>query len=301
MRAVRKNHGRGDAPKWLMLGASGHIGRMLMRVWQDDRCGALRIIPQFRGDPVPGDGLAWSPLCGADSLRRWIDRNGAVAGIFMFAGVTPRSRGALDDNAALTEVTLAAAQATGIARVIVASSAAIYGTAKTADWCETDDPAPTSAYGKAKLAMEDVCRAWRMRGLDVSCLRIGNVAGADAALLNVGEASRTEPVHLHRFADAKGPVRSYIGVASLARALESLARHDGPLPPFLNVAAPAPITMESLLRAANAPFRFVPAPADAVQRVTLDCARLCSLHSFDAGACDPGAMVAEWQRVRDPL
>ncbi len=301
MQAGQPNrHAQADPPRWVMLGASGRVGRMLMRAWRNDPPQDMQIVPQFRDRPGHPDSLDWAPLAGAGPLRRWVGEKGAIAGMFLFAGVTPRSHGALTDNAALAEAALAAAQAVGIPRVIVASSAAVYGTAKPADWCETDDPAPEGGYGQAKLATEETCRAWRARGLDVCCLRIGNVAGADAALLNVAGACAEQPIRLHRFADGQGPVRSYIGVASLAQVLESLACHDAPLPPVLNVAAPVPVAMESLLRAANAPFRFVPAPHDAVARVTLDCTRLGAFHAFAADAGTPKAMVEQWQRVRDP-
>jgi UDP-glucose 4-epimerase len=138
---------------------------------------------------------------------------------------------------------------------------------------------------------------WRDRGLAVCSLRIGNVAGADALLLN---AAASAPHFIDRFASGGGPVRSYIGPVSLARVIAALA--DAPdLPAVLNVAAPAPVAMADLARAAGGDWRWRPAPEGAVERLTLDCTALTRRVHFAPAESTAQEMVAQWRACRqDP-
>ena len=288
-------------PLWLLMGASGRIGRMLMRHWTGAPPVGLHIVPQHRG---PGPGLVWGPLDGPDPLIELARSRGGIAGLIVLSGVTPAPGADLAGNGALILASVTAAQTAGIGRLLVASSSAVYGGGMGLPLGEDDLTLPVNDYGRAKLVAEAICDQARQTGLAVTALRIGNVAGADALLVNASRALYAEgeanALRIDRFADGCGPLRSYIGPATLAAVLETLMRHSDPLPDCLNIAAPAPVSMESLATAAGAPWQFVPAPPTSFQQITLNCGRLTALHAFPADASDPAAMVAEWQRLKDP-
>jgi dTDP-glucose 4,6-dehydratase len=66
----------------------------------------------------------------------------------------------------------------GVKRFVFASSAAIYGDAKSPLKKEDDNPNPTSPYGVSKLAAEKYVRVFhRVYGLETVCLRCFNVYG----------------------------------------------------------------------------------------------------------------------------
>ena len=126
------------------------------------------------------------------------------------------------------------------------------------------------------------------------CLRIGNVAGADALLLNAGN----DGLMLDQFASGGFPVRSYIGPLGLARALESLVKFPSSLPHHINLAAPTPVSMKDLAQAAGLAWRPVAAPPNAHESITLDCGALSHIHAFDDHDTSPARMVQEWRELR---
>lgn len=273
-----------DFGRVLVVGASGRVGRMLARAWiQDGICPIL----QHRGPPLPFDlpQIAWQPL--AEDLPQT-----GAATMIVLAGVVA-GRGDLADNAAIARACLRAAAAAGIGQVLLASSIAVYGSNGGPAFTESAGCAPVNDYGRAKLAMEAEAAPFRARGMAVTCLRIGNVAGADALLLNVAAGQK---VWVDRFADGGGPVRSYIGPRSLARVLAGLVGRD--LPEVLNLAAPEPVAMADLAQAAGAEWDWRVAPATAHARITMDCSLLAGLCGLAAEGSTAAAMVAEWRQTR---
>ncbi|MFB9148491.1 NAD-dependent epimerase/dehydratase family protein [Roseovarius ramblicola] len=278
----------------LLTGASGRVGRMLCACWQDVVPG-LALLPQYRR-AAPQGALAWNPLDGPGALLDHIAETGRrPAAIVALAGITPGPGRDLSLNTALAEATLDASVAAGVPRVLLASSSAVYGGDGGAPFGEDAPPAPVNAYGTAKQEMEAACAPWRARGLDICAMRIGNVAGADALLRNAVRAGPGGAVVIDRFADGGGPVRSYIGPTTLAMVLATLCRHPGPLPRVLNIAAPRPVTMTALAKAAGARIETRPAPQGAHQHITLDCRRLAALHRFAPGDSTPAEMVRQWR------
>ena len=274
----------------LLTGASGRVGRMVLRHWP---AAAVPVVPQYRRTPPTG-ALLWDPMEGARALVEYQARRGQKFGtLVMLAGVVPGEGRDLSQNRILAEATLAAAHLAGIPRVLLASSSAVYGPGEHI----TEDTAcaPDNAYGAAKLEMEAVGHAWRDRGLEVCALRIGNVAGADALLLNVARGAGE--ITLDVFADGAGPLRSYIGARTMAQVLATLCLHEGALPLALNIAAPGPVTMAALAQAARASIRPRTAPPTAHQRITLDCTRLAALHAFAPEDSTPSEMVRQWRAV----
>jgi UDP-glucose 4-epimerase len=279
----------------LFVGMSGRVGRLIRPALPPDALCARRT---GAGGGMDG-GMDWDILAGPAPLLGLADRIGPPRALVMLAGNTPATGSDMTLNVALAQAAMQAARAAGVGRVLLASSSAVYAGHRDSPWHEGDAPAPAGAYGAAKLAMEAAAAPFRDAGLSVCALRIGNVAGADALLLNA-----PGPIRLDRFAEGEaattgdGPVRSYIGPATLARVLLALSNDGGDLPPVLNLAAPRPVTMQALTEAAGMEWTWVPAGPKAARRVVLDCAALAARVHFDDTDSDPAAMVAQWRAAR---
>jgi NDP-hexose 4-ketoreductase len=254
----------------IFTGAGGRVGRLLRGVMPAGR------VTWVSREPAMLDDVAWDDLLA-----------GAPAGavILHFAG-------AVQGNLGLN--TLLARQVCGlqgVRHVFVASSAAVYPPGD-ADLDENTLPDAQSAYGAAKLAMEQA-----VQRPGVTLLRIGNVAGADALLggLVAGGRCVLDPVA----GQEGGPHRSYIGPITLARVLLGVAdmAHAGAvLPQVLNVAAPGAVSMADLLDAAGADWAYGAEKASVVPRVVLDVQRLCGL--VPVATATAAALVDEWRRAQ---
>lgn len=277
----------------LLVGASGRVGGMVLHHWQHLQ-GGTRIIPQFR-NAEPEGGLVWDPLTGAEPLLTAVQQSGAFDAMVVLAGATPGSGVDLHLNTQIAEGCVSAAAKAGIRRVLLASSSAVYGAGDGRPFSEFSDCNPVNDYGLSKLQMERACGAWRKDGMDLCYLRIGNVAGADALLLNIAKASPAEAIEIDIFEDGRGPFRSYIGVKTMAKVLQTLCMRVDTLPPVLNVASPEPISMEQLADAAEHPWHPRQPSATAHQNIVLDCAALAALHRFTPADSDPAEMVSQWK------
>lgn len=286
--------GAPSVPRWLVTGAGGRVGRMLWRHWQQEPPAAELLCQTRNSENATGSALFWAPL-----TQPLPAHAGKIDCLIAYAGITPAYGADLGLNAALAEATIAAAFEAGIGRVLLTSSSAVYGAPKsTAPLREDDEPSPVNDYGRSKLAMEKICEPWRARGMDICCLRIGNVAGADVLLLNGLAADK--PLVIDRFDDGGGPLRSYIGPATLARITAMLAAHPEPLPFHINIGAPEPVAMADLASAAGFTWTWQDAPPSAHRRITLDVSRLEALYAFAPDDSDPRVMVDQWTRLRDP-
>jgi len=250
------------APGPLILGANGRIGLMWQALW---RAGAW---PDTRRPVWHGRNkadLIW------DMTSALPDRVPSCSGVIVLAGRTAGSDADLAQNAPLATAALDLAAKHGLGPVLLCSTSAVYGAAT--DPQSEDAAAPANAYGHAKLDMEQAAAA---HSTPSCALRIANVAGADAAMLNAAKG----PVTLDRFPDGQTPRRMYIGPASLLRVmldLIALAQNGTQLPPVLNIARPGLIPMGGLLDAAGAEWSPRAAPASALPSLELDLTRLAAL------------------------
>mgnify|MGYP005850298485 CR=1 FL=1 len=194
----------------LVMGASGRIGAYLRQFWP-----GLGLDPvwQYRAN-APDGALLWSPLAYS------VPDVGPVDTVVCLSGVTQGAALAL--NTDLARAALDAARVLGAKRVLLASSSAVYG-ASPGPHFEDGPCAPATPYGVSKLTMEQAALA-QAGALAVCCLRIGNIAGADALL--GGLTPGTVPV-LHHFSDGRAPRRAYIGPKTLAHVLAQLVSHPG--------------------------------------------------------------------------
>ncbi len=277
----------------LVLGASGKLGRMVSRIWQDSPREDTEIIPVFRNGNHGQGGIVWQP----GEVPPTVGPIGTVAA---FWGITPGPHANLRDNTRLALAAMELGQAVGADRVLHCSSVAVYGAAEPP--LREDTPChPANPYGVAKLDMEQAVLDWVRRAPEAPrpCfMRIGNVAGAESLFAAL---KRGGPVTLDRFADRTGPSRSYIGPEDLAKVTFALSRCDlAQLPVVVNVAAPRPTAMADLARAAGREVIWRPAPEGALQMVQVDTTRLDALVPIADTAAAAETLVAQWHRWGEP-
>lgn len=129
-------------------------------------------------------------------------------------------------NTGGTRRVLAAAVAAGARKVVLASSAAIYGDNPTVPKLETMPPEPKSPYAETKLAGEHLLEAYRQdHGLGTTSLRFFNVFGprqdprsayAAAVPIFIAKALRDEPIGIH---GDGGQTRDFVHVTDIVGAL----------------------------------------------------------------------------------
>lgn len=265
----------------LVTGAGGRLGRLLRRAAAQAGPGAPRLVFQSR---QAGTGLTWAPGDPLSALPR-------CETLVALWGSTGGDADALAANARLVPVSHAVATACHARRVFHLSSAAVYGPGQKLT--EAAPLRPAADYGRSKCALETAVAALpRDDGIAHGCLRLANVVGADSLAPGL---RGTGPVGMDRFADGGGPIRSYIAPGDLLQVLLALsALPPARVPPVLNVAAPRPVRMDDLVRAAGLSLAWRPAPQTAVHEVSLDTARLQNLLPGVVTRDTAAAMVADW-------
>lgn len=280
----------------LVVGASGRVGRLVLPCWRKlNKTGSP--VAQYRMSPID-EGFFWDPLHGIAPLLEAASAAGGFRTMFILAGSTPGAGWDRDLNRKIVEECLIAAHQSKVRRVLIASSSAVYGINNGEPFSENNVCKPTNEYGQAKLEMERACLPWQQQGLEICCLRIGNVAGADALLSKFNAADASPICDIDMFKDGRGPLRSYIGPETLAKIMRSLCEHPQTLPPVLNLAAPLPLYMEELAAAAGAAWRGRNASNAGHQKITLDCSRLRDIYKFDQTESEAGEIVRQWQACR---
>lgn len=254
----------------LIMGASGQVGQMLYRLWDD---GALDFGPkppvwQVRRDTIRlKQGLHW------DILKEEVPDIRPSAVICLAGG--PH----VETNSDLAEKAVQIAQE---APLLYASSQTVYGP-QTGALTEQDECKPTGSYGLQKLAAEQALAPYD----NAICLRIGNVVGADSLL----RAAKECPVVLDQFPDGSGPFRMMIGMQTLGQAFIDLIACGTIEDRILNLAQPGITAMADLLGALGATWRWQPAPATAIPSLALDLAAV--LRHIDLPPASPDQLVLE--------
>ena len=287
--------------RWLLLGASGKVGSLVRSAWQINPPDETEIVSQFRKSdksrPFSDNFLIWDPAKGIKALHQDIHQNGPYQAMIVLAGTTPASSADLTENSKIAENVLNAALETKIPKVLIASSSAVYGIWKEQPYNEQDELKPVNEYGQEKIHMEEVCSLHRQKGLEVCCMRLGNIIGADSLSMNMKVQKHDNPIILDKFSDGCGPRRSYIGPGTLSNILADLLKTDRALPEILNVASPYPVQMEELLTAAKAEWTFRSASSDASQDVILDCNLLKTYCDLDIKDYSAEIMIDEWKAL----
>jgi len=216
----------------LITGGAGFIGSHLARHFAS--CGEVTVLDDLRSGHARNlEGVACRFMQGSilddAALREAIA--GAVEVYHLAAMVSvPESVAKPAECAELntegTRRVLEAAMAAGVRKVVLASSAAIYGDNPTVPKLETMPPEPKSPYAETKLAGERLLEAYRRsHGLGTTSLRFFNVFGprqdprsayAAAVPIFIAKALRGEPIGIH---GDGGQTRDFIHVTDIVGAL----------------------------------------------------------------------------------
>lgn len=272
----------------IVTGACGSVGTLLRRAWGATPPQGMVVLSAARRQDVD---IPWDIEAGP--VPRWPE--GAI--ILHLAAAVRAPADQMGRNLVIAR-NLAKAAAKNRARLILAAStAAVY--APTSDPAtEETPPAPLSAYGQSKVEAETVLRAeCQTSGIPVSVLRIANLVGADAL---IGARRATDPPVLLDPVPGqpRGPLRSWIGPVSLARAIEALCRIGaGERPPVLNLTQGPPLAMADLLDAAGLSWSFGPPNPRVVPAAVMDGTRLAALCPLPPATA--GGLIAELRSLRD--
>lgn len=242
----------------LVIGGTGRVGRMLAALWPQDM---PRPLWQRRAGaaPVQDDDIIWDILTTAPPALPY-----PISAVIVLAGVTHGTPEALQQNTQLAQTGRTLARKHGV-QTLVASSQAVYGRDINA-LSETDIPHPATPYGQAKWDMEQAVKTHP----DVTCLRIGNVAGCDGLF----QAMARGPVKIDQFPNGQSPKRMMIGPGDLARTLAHFSTIQNPLPPVLNIASPGLVAMSAIADEAGVTWDWQTAPEDALPALEMDLSTL---------------------------
>lgn len=208
-----------------------------------------------------------------DSIVRWLQKCDPDAVIHLAGARPPASSGEMfASNAGATFNLLRAMDsASPAARLVVASSAAVYGQIAFGDVARTEAvPNPTNAYGASKWAEEEIAaRACRMLGRRFTIARIFNVVGGPSddygvlpsLISRIGSANEGDVVPI---SDADC-VRDFINVEDCASLMLAACKAEK-APEFVNVCTGIPVTIAGLADAISSALsrkvRFAFEPCD---------------------------------------
>jgi len=216
----------------LITGGAGFIGSHLARHF-GERSGVTILDDLRSGYASNLDGVTCRYLRGSVLDNRALAQaaEGAEEIYHLAAMVSvPESVAKPDECAELntegTRRVLDAALAAGTRKVVLASSAAIYGDNPVVPKFETMPPEPRSPYAETKLAGERLLEKYRTEhGLSTTSLRFFNVFGprqdprsayAAAVPIFIAKALRDEPIGIH---GDGGQTRDFIHVTDIVGAL----------------------------------------------------------------------------------
>ncbi|GAA4020323.1 GDP-mannose 4,6-dehydratase [Streptomyces sp. NBC_01352] len=215
----------------------------------------------------------------------------------------------VERNVLVTQRVLEAARATGLRRLVYASSSSVYGDAETYPTRETARPRPVSPYGVTKLAAEHLCETYRTAfGVPAVSLRLFSVYGprqrpdmAFSRLVTAALAQR--PFALYGDGEQS---RDFTYVADVVTAMRqaALSSWTG----VANVGGGSEVTMNqavSLLRLLGASVRVVRVPRRAgdARRTAADITLAREAFGFrpTTGVRDGLAAMVEAARVGRPV
>jgi nucleoside-diphosphate-sugar epimerase len=165
----------------LVTGGGGFLGRHLARRLLDE---GEKVRVLVRAGRDPGD-LGADVEVAVGDVRNESDCERAIAGctaVFHLAAITARVRRPEADfrtvNAGGTANVARAAAATGTRRFVLASTTAVYGTARDRAIDELTPPRPSSFYGHSKLQAEQIALEHARNGLEPVIARITSAFGA---------------------------------------------------------------------------------------------------------------------------
>lgn len=189
---------------------------------------------------------------------------------------------------------LQTAQDNGVRRVIIASSAAVYGDSEALPLSEREAPNPQSPYAVHKLACEHLCKVFtQMYGLETVALRYFNVYGARQR--PNAEYAAAIPRFVERLSHNQTPViygdgkqtRDFIHVSDVVRANLLAAESAAANGRVMNIASGRASSVNEVVNAlteltgASVAPRYEPAQPGDIRESVADIALARSLLGFE--------------------
>lgn len=167
---------------------------------------------------------------------------------------------------------LEAALRGGVSRFVYLSTAEVYGGAQGV----IDETHPCgeakSAYARAKLEAEGVCRAFGARGLPVTILRPSIVYGPFGGSWTVDLAKRLQSGRWGTFAAAEHGLCNLVYVGDLVTATRLALHHEGAVGEVFNVNGPDKLTWNAYFSAFNDALGLPPLASVSARRSRMDTA-----------------------------
>jgi UDP-glucose 4-epimerase len=227
----------------LVTGGAGYIGSVVVEELLASGHGAVvydNLSQGHRESVLPGAEFIEGEILDRAKMEAALTSHKIDAVIHMAAsalvGESCVNPGKYYTNNLITSLSLLESmRATGVARLVLSSTAAVYGESRKALIDESDPTAPTNPYGETKLAFERACHWYEQaHGLRFVSLRYFNAAGATKLcgerhdpeshlipiILQAAAGQRTHiEVYGNDYPTPDGTcVRDYIHVSDLARA-----------------------------------------------------------------------------------
>jgi len=224
-----------------VVGAAGFLGRALV---DGLRRAALPVSSYTRSAPfLDGDGAARPGLASASTVY-WLATQ-------INPQIAEQQPEKVAEDLAAFEQFLRTVKALVVPPTVVllSSGGTVYDPDVAPPYAETAPTRPGSAYGSAKLALEEQLAA-RAPGRFVT-LRVSNAYGPGQPVASgqgviahwLRAARRGEDIRLF---GAPETIRDYVYVDDVARAMRAVDAVPGPLPPVLNIGSGRPTTLQEL-------------------------------------------------------
>jgi UDP-glucose 4-epimerase len=227
-----------------ITGVSGFIGLHTARVFAGENYTVIGI-DQRPLDPSDRSKYGISQFvqtsCALESLNKIASEHGRPSVIVHCAG-SASVQMSFDDpradfvsNVMTTADVLEYARANQNVRVVVPSSAAVYGAVSTIPLDEQGAVRPVSPYGVHKLLAEQLCRSYGASfGVRVACVRLFSVFGAGLRKQLLWDACNKADAHNFTFFGTGDEVRDWLHVVDAARLLHLAAEWASPQCPIVN-------------------------------------------------------------------
>lgn len=241
----------------LVTGGAGFIGSNLVRLLLDESHDVVvldDLSSGYRENVPAGVELVEADVADPGAVQTAADGCSVVFHLAASVGNSRSIQHPLADsrtNVLGTLAVLEAARSTGIDRVVLSSSAGIFGELKTLPISEDHPQDPDSPYGVSKLAAEKMCLVYnKLHGMSNVCLRYFNVYGPHQRFDAYGNVIpifaerilRHEPVVI--FGDGE-QTRDFIHVRDVARANRAAGTTPGVAGAF-NLGSGARISINAL-------------------------------------------------------
>jgi nucleoside-diphosphate-sugar epimerase len=163
--------------KSLVTGGAGYFGELLTRklLERGDRVRILDINPPAAN--YPGTEVIQTDIRNPDALRSACEGIDVVFHNAAQVAMAKNRELFWSVNRDGTKNVLESCLRCAVKKVIYTSSSAVYGIPSSNPVTEQTVPIPVEEYGRAKLAGENLCRDYALRGLDVSIVRPCTILG----------------------------------------------------------------------------------------------------------------------------